>query len=311
MTAPTDSAAAVYTGAVPALYLVYANAMARIRERLAQLVSYHFRRSGQWRDRDAQAFVRAIVPLVAGAQQAVSAITAGYLHDVARELTGTPSPPSGVSPSRVTGSAVRTGVDPVVVYQRPYHQVWTDLAAGTPLDEAVDKAERRVLTIANTDLQLAKTHTAKEVFDGDKAITYYRRIPQGPHTCAMCLIVSTRRYHKKDLAAIHPNCDCGIEQVYADVDPGPVLDEDFLNAIHDAIERDLGKDYVADSGKAGSTAKRELNYRDIIITHQHGEIGPVLGVRAHKFTGPDGIKRLNFTGPKDTQLLSHSKIPEE
>jgi NAD(P)H-hydrate repair Nnr-like enzyme with NAD(P)H-hydrate dehydratase domain len=170
--------------------------------------------------------------------------------------------------------------------------VWTDLAAGTPLDIALEHGERRALTIANTDLQLAKTHTAKKVMADDERVVGYRRVPQGPHTCAMCLIVSTRRYHKENLAAIHANCDCDVEAIYGHFDPGPVLDEAFLKAVHDAIRRDLGADYVADSGKLTSTAKREQNYTDIVITHEHGEIGSVLGVRGQHFTGPAEVKRL-------------------
>ena len=293
--APADESSGLFVGAIPALYLLYSRAIARARESVAQFIVRQFHHSGQWRERDMEAFVRAVVPMVMGAQQTVSAVTAGYLNEVASELTGTLQSPSGVPSSQVTGSAVRGGVDPVVVYRRPYHQVWTDLAAGAPLVEAVAAGERRALTIANTDLQLAKTHTAKQVFAKDKRVTYYRRVPRGPHTCALCLIVSTRRYHKSQLAEIHPNCDCDVEQVYADVDPGPVLDEALLNAIHDAIARDLGEDYVAASGKLESTAARELNYRDIVITHQHGEIGPVLGVRGQHFTGPDEIRRLTHS----------------
>lgn len=278
--------------AAPALAALYIRALDRVRSSLAEFITKQFRHSGQWREEDAVRFARAVVPIVAGAQASVSALTSAYLSNVAKELTGTLPPPAAVPSSEVTGSAVRLGVDPKVVYRRPYTQVWTDLAAGTPLDQAVDNGERRAMSIATTDIQLAKTHTAKKALAKDKRVTWYRRVPRGTYTCALCLIVSTRRYHKKQLMPIHPGCDCGIEQVFGARDPGPVLDEDFLEAVHDAIERDLGREYVSRSGTLRSTRARELYYRDIVIVHEHGELGPVLGVRGQKFTGPEEIRRF-------------------
>lgn len=276
-----------------ALAAAYAAAMARIRTNMAEFIKRMFHRTGSWREQDAAAFARLVPRTVLGAQATVASITEAYLNRLTNELTGTSRPPVGVPPAEVTGSAVRNGVDPEVVYRRPYTQVWTDLAAGTPLDEAVQAGERRALTIVNTDLQLAKTHTAQKVGVKDDRFTYYRRVPQGPYTCALCLIVSTRRFLKEELAPLHPNCDCDIEVVRTDRDPGVVLDRDFLDAVHDAIERDLGAKYVAPSGKKGSTKARELHYRDIVIVHDHGEIGRVLGVRGQSFKGPDDIPRFS------------------
>ena len=276
-----------------ALATAYTAAMGRIRDGMAEFLRRQFHHSGSWRTADADRFASIVPPVVAGAQRAVSSTTAAYLARLASEMTGTPRTPVGVPALEVSGSAVRNGVDPAVVYRRPFTQVWTELAAGTPLTEAVAAGERRALTIVNTDLQLAKTHTAQKVFAQDERVVGYRRVPRGPHTCALCLIVSTRRYRKAELAALHPNCDCDVEPVYGDFDPGPVLDEKFLDAVHRAIARDLGKDYVAASGTAKSTRARELDYRDIVITHEHGEIGSVLGVRGQHFTGPDDIPRLS------------------
>lgn len=275
-----------------ALAAAYAAAIARVRRGVFEFISRQWNHSGAWRDADAQAFVTAVTPVVEAAQRTVSTLTSSYLNTIASEMAGSHHPPVTVSPSEVTGSAVRAGVDPAVVYRRPYHQVWTDLAAGTPLDKAVTKAEERAVKTAATDLQLAKTHTAQRQFAGDERVVGYRRVPQGTYTCALCLIVSTRRYHKKKLMPVHPACDCGIEPLFGTFDPGPVLDEEFLNAVHDAILRDLGQKYVGRGGRAKDTRARELDYRDIVIVHNHGEIGPVLGVRGQKFTGPEDIRRF-------------------
>lgn len=299
MTAPATEELSPLQRWSPALAAPYVLAMARLRRAMAEFVLRQFRLGESWRDRDADRFVRAVVPRVTAAQLTVSSLTSGFLDRMASEMTGTHAPPVGLPSSEITGSALRAGVDPDVVYRRPYTQVWTDLAAGTPLDEALQAAERRATSIVLTDLQLAKTHTAHKVMQADERVVGYRRVPQGTYTCALCLILSTRRYRKGNLAEVHPGCDCDVEIIVGEFDPGPVLDDDFLNAVHDAIERDLGEKYVSRSGKKGSTRARELDYRDIVIVHQHGELGPIVGVRGHHFTGPDEIKRLTHQRIED------------
>lgn len=289
--AATSSTGAASWGLLaPGLALAYRRALARIQAQILHAVLRQFRLSGSWRNTDAVEFVSIVPPLVRGAQQAVSAITAAYLDRVASEASGVRTPPQGIAPSEVTGSAVRAGVDPAVVYRRPYTVAWTELAAGAPLPQALQRAERRIGDLVSTDLQLAKTHTAQRVLSRDNRVVGWVRVPQGTYSCALCLITSTVRYTKQKLAPIHPNCDCLIEPLVGSYDPGPVINADFLDAVHDAIERDLGSDYVAESGRRGSTQARELSYRDIVIEHQHGEIGPVLAVRGHGFTGPADIR---------------------
>lgn len=282
--------------------------MARIRANMAAFTLRQFHTGRSWREPDANAFVAAMTPMMAGAQQTVAAITSNYIQAIGSRIQAERArPPTagartlgaprsgrlrGTPPRLISGARLRNGVDPRVVYTRPFVQVWTELADGKPLEEAVKAGERRALSIVNTDLQLAKTHSAREAVRSDANTVGFRRVPQGTYTCALCLIVSTRRYHKEDLMPVHPGCDCDVEPVYGEFDPGPVLDEDFLQAVHDAIRRDLGEKYVSAAGTAQSTRARELSYRDIIVVHQHGELGPIMGVRGQKFTGPDDIPRL-------------------
>lgn len=307
MTTPKPAAAALaeespWALLAPALAVAYRRALARIQVQILAAVLRQFHLSGSWRAKDAEEFVSIVPPLVRGAQQAVSAITAGYLDRVTSEASGVRTPPAGVAPSEVTGSAVRSGVDPAVVYRRPYAVAWTDLAAGAPLPRALEKAERRITDLVNTDLQLAKTHTARRTLVRDPRVVGWMRVPQGTYSCALCLITSTVRYTKDKLMPIHPNCDCLIEPLVGHYDPGPLINEEFLAAVHDAIERDLGPEYVAESGRLPSTKARELAYRDIVVEHQHGEIGAVLGVRGQTFSGPADIRRLG---------KSHQKIEIE
>lgn len=76
------------------------------------------------------------------------------------------------------------------------------------------------------------------------------------------------------------NCDCGTVPIIGNKDPGQVIDEITLEAVHDAIARDLGAQYV-DRG-----ARAPLDYRKVVIEHHHGELGAVLGVKGQHVQGP-------------------------
>nr|WSW58508.1 hypothetical protein OG513_07870 [Streptomyces sp. NBC_00998] len=215
--------------------------------------------------------------LLAGQRQ-VAALTATYLERLYREIADEESR-AQLDLDRVTGRALRD-VDPEDVYRRPFVEMWTALGEGTSFDSAFKQGTHRLETIAKTDLQLARTHTVREVGDDMPRFTYTVRELQGEYDCALCMIASTQRYRKRDLAPIHPGCDCLVKLVTADEDPGQILDEDRLDRIHDLVEEALG---TFDRGG------RAVDYRKIIISREHGEIGPVLGYRGQRFTGPDDI----------------------
>ena len=87
------------------------------------------------------------------------------------------------------------------------------------------------------------------------------------------------------------NCDCGIVPIYGERDPGQVINPDRLDNVHDLIAERFG---AYDSGARtipGVTDPqgRPIQYRDVLIIHEHGELGPILGVRGQKFTGPDDV----------------------
>ncbi|MFB7115749.1 hypothetical protein [Streptomyces sp. NPDC056291] len=179
----------------------------------------------------------------------------------------------------VTGKALR-GVDPVDVYERPFKDVWTALSDDMSLDAAIARGEHRLETLVKTDLQLARTHTVREVAGDLPRFAYTVRVLQGEYDCAICIVASTQRYMKKDLAPIHPGCDCLVKAVTADYDPGQVIDEEKLQQIHDAVAAAVGQ---SDRGA------RAVDYRKILVANEHGEIGPVLGFAGQRFTGPDDI----------------------
>lgn len=233
---------------------------------------------GSWRSGDVQRFERTALPVLMAGQRRVASLTASYLEQLYREIDGKGSRVD-LDFDKVTGRALRD-VDPEEVYRRPFKDVWAALENDVPFDVALDRGAHRLETIAKTDLQLARTHTVREVGDDMPRFSYTVRELQGEYDCALCMIASTQRYHKRDLAPIHPGCDCLVKLVTADEDPGQVVDEAKLERIHDLVEEALGK-----SDRGG----RAVDYRKIIVANDHGEIGPVLGYRGQRFTGPDDI----------------------
>jgi hypothetical protein len=69
--------------------------------------------------------------------------------------------------------------------------------------------------------------------------------------------------------------------IFGRTDPGHVIEPERLESVHERIEERFG---VSDAG-----ARDPIDYRDALIVHEHGEIGPVLAVRGQKFTGPNDI----------------------
>ena len=268
MTAPNTSAA---------MLAAYLAATSALRARLLGFVAASYAGQGDYRDAAAAAFVAQTVPAVQAAQQTMASLTSAYLAHMIASTAGGSSAPIGVSADVL--STLR-GVDPAEVYRRPYVQVWTDIAQGKDFPAAVAAGGRRAASLAATDLQMAKTKAAQVVMQHDGRVTGYRRVLVGAHSCALCVLASTRWYSRGDLSPIHPACDCAVEPLFGGAQP----DEIPAAELHAIVSRDLGANYVSASGAQGP-----VNYRDIVITHDHGELGPVLGVRGQHFTGPSDI----------------------
>lgn len=247
-----------------------------VRQRVERFVRTYWAGMGSWRTADIEAFIRAVVPVVESGQLRIAALTDAYLAALAAEVTGIGAP----SGALVSGVQSVRGVPPAEVYTRPGVSVWTELASGKALDVATDAGLTRALHLVRTDLQLAKTHTARAAMSQDTRISGYRRTLTGQEDCGLCLVASTQRYHKEDLLPIHPGCDCGVEPVFGSDDPGQIIDPETLDETHAAIAERFGID---DPGA------RLPDYRKVLLVREHGEIGPVLTVKLHRFTGENAL----------------------
>ena len=257
-----------------ALSREYRDGTTRLRRMLVDTVTPMFADLGSWRSGDVAGFLDQVLPVTMGAQDAMARLTDTYLSARLADRFGGEVPPLGAEAAQ----AIR-GIDPETVYRRPFAQLWTELGNGTPFPLALQHSTDRLVSIATTDLQLAKTHTSRDVFAAHDGVTHYLRVPRGSDSCALCLIASTQPYTKANLQPIHPGCQCHVRET---TDPTEGYDPELLDQVHEAVARDLGPEYRDYSG-------RDADYRQMVVTRDHGEYGPTLSVSGHRFTGPADI----------------------
>ena len=265
----------------------YEAAVAALR---AQIVAYA---SAVWATASlSDAMILRLVEFVAPAVQAAALQTANLTSVYLAAVTNTdPLPVDDI----VT---LGRGTPPEVVYARPVITARTAVARGKPIAEAFDAGYRRLESLATTDMQMAKVRQADASL-AYAGVTHYRRVPKGAGTCAMCLIASTKRYNTGDLMEIHPGCDCGVEPIESGLDLDDVLDEGLLEATHAKVKEFTG---IEDRGG------RAVDYRKLIITQDHGEIGPLLAWKGDHFDGPMDIVDLD-AAPRRRSVFDRD-IPE-
>lgn len=257
----------------------YTRAVADVRARVLAFALAAYAASSL-DDAGAAALASRMVPVIAAAQVRVASLTASFL---ARQ--------TGSRPLRLPESSVVAvrGVDPAVVYERPVittrAAVAKQIAKNQPvdLDKAREVGARRLDSLLTTDLQMSKIRQADAslLASGRKQ---YMRVPRSEGACALCLIASTQRYWVGKLLPIHPGCQCGVAELPSGTNlDGNVIDADLLNATHAKVKEFAG---IEDRGG------RAPDYRKLLITRHHGELGDVLAYRDYKFTGPAQIAQL-------------------
>lgn len=226
-----------------------------------------------YRDESISDWMGVALPIVQAGRETSALATNTYMQ-FQMELAGADA--SNLDfPGTITEEAIRNGATEQEVYSRPFKEVWESLHNGNPFDLAVQDGANRLRQLVETDIQLSHTHTSRTLLSQRNDVVGFRRIPTGEFTCALCLVASTQRYHKLDLMPIHPGCDCRVAPIIGDQDPGQIVDKDFLEQIHQAVERQFGM---------SARDARSIDYRKIPIVHSHGEYGPTLAVRGQNFT---------------------------
>lgn len=278
--------------------------LARMRQRIVQtltvtLVSI-YESFETYHVPDAKAFSEEATPIVFGAQRALADAVSQAFTEIARNESG-----QELSAPHVPSEHVHNlrGVPTERVYKRPFEEVWETLEKQEAeirklereewLGRAIERGKDRLKAIADEDLQSTYSNAARYVmqnFEGDAQPKWYRRVPQGSHTCALCLLISTRRFKIGNLSPVHPNCDCAIVPQYTPTPEGFVLDEDLLRQVHERVLKGLG--VWSASGKPESP--EGIDYRQILfeMTEDHGELGEML-VRPNRKVLTKNIPGLN------------------
>ena len=235
-----------------------------------------------WRDADAARFVAQVVPLVQGNQRSLAALTAAFVAAQAGQAVGGSVAAPGIPDSDAI--RLRQGVDPAVVYRRPFVELYRGLAAGKTMSDSLGAAEVRLREIAEMDLQQTYARASRAALRGLPTRArprFWRRVLIGPENCALCVIASTQRYTLGELNPIHPGCDCTVAGIWG-ADPGQVIEPDLLEQVHTAVQQLTGQ---ADRGG------RAPDYRQLTVqmTREHGELGPLLVRPNDRFTGPGDL----------------------
>jgi hypothetical protein len=228
-----------------------------------------------YRDDDVERFNQLVVPVIQSQQVKMASLTAAFQTQV-NVARGDTVPMVMLPRDEILAPR---GVDPAVVYRRPAIDLYSALAAGLSFGVAKKRSADRLRQIVSTDIQLVKTKQSQRSLQAG-GFTYFRRVLTGRENCALCSIASTQRYRVENLMPIHPGCDCDVDRVDSDWDPGQVIDPELLDRTHGHVEEFAG---IADRGG------RDPDYRKLIISSDHGEIGPVLHWRSDAFTGPSDL----------------------
>lgn len=250
-----------------------------VRKRVTDYARRYWAGLGSWRDADAERLIAALVPRVEAGQARIAQLTDAYIARAAAADLGTAINRGSVAD--VSTEALR-GVPAEVVFDRPFVEVHTKLSEGSTVTTAVVAGGSRLLDLVATGMQLAKTHSARTAVDRT-GVAGFERVLTGRENCSLCVIASTQRYHRGNLLPIHPGCDCGVRPFNGDPDE-QVINPNRLEEIHSAITNEFGESDRAARYIDGG--KDRGDYTDLLVTYNHGELGPTLSWRDQHHTGP-------------------------
>lgn len=257
--------------------------LAELRRQVVAALRALFLGSPDYRAADAAAFVGQALPLLRGGQRTMTDLVAAYLQQTASAAAQSAGGVGSLvvaTPSMLGLDLGRVGVGMREVYTRPYRQVWLEVSRGQTMTTAVERGATRLAEVAELDLQNTEAKAfayAMPSMAVEVRPAYWRRVPRGDVTCAMCILASTQRYRVDTLKPIHPGCDCGVAVVYrGQPDPLDDTDQARYDAAHAAAVELTGR---SDLGG------RLVDYRKIPITGQHSEIAaPLLRRPGDQFT---------------------------
>lgn len=260
---------------------------ARYVEDAGALAGNTFTNLGSWRDEDIDVFIEQLSGPLTGIKSQTSNAVVAY-HEKMAGLAKKPFTAPNMADLDLSTAALRNGANVKEVYTRPFVQMRMALAKGEQFSDALLTGSQTATSLARTEVQLSKRKASLFARRANDNIVGYLRTLTGSENCALCYVASTQRYRKGDLMPIHPGCDCGEMPIYGDSDPGQVIDQQLLDKSHQAVEDRFGF--------SSSTGRGEIDYRKITV-RDHGELGPMLTVKGHKFVGPNNLNKVGKKMP--------------
>lgn len=265
---------------------------ARYVEDAGALAGNTFTNLGSWRDEDIERFIEQLsVPLTGIKRQTSNAVVA--YHEKMAGLAEKTFKAPNLADLDLSTAALRNGANVRDVYTRPFVQMRMALANGDQFTDALKTGSQTATSLARTEVQLSKRKASLFARSANDNIVGYLRTLTGSENCALCYVASTQRYRRGELMPIHPGCDCGEMPIYGDSDPGQVIDQQLLDKSHQAVEDRFGF--------SSATGRDAIDYRKIAIK-DHGELGPMLTVKGHKFVGPNNLNLIGKAMPKPPAL---------
>ena len=246
-----------------ALTHLFTQRMRQLRRSTSGAVAVRFDRIETHNQPAMRDYTAAAATLTLAGQRRAAALTAAYLQ---RALGS----PIELDPDQHIGIAVRGGVTLEEVYGRAFAPVFAsdDIAEG----------RRRIVTAAQTSVQLAMRSAATAAMTDQPKVVGYRRVLNGV-SCGFCAAASTRRYKRAELLPLHQRCDCTVAPIVGDDDPGAVINQELLDRLRDASDRpDYWRSRHFDVTDDGQIRLPEIAEVD------HGELGPVLVHADHELT---------------------------
>lgn len=171
-----------------------------------------------FRERDQ--VITEVLRIVQAGQSTTVGLVDAYMAANTQLVTGTGSV-KGLNPKNYTTELLRRKAAEEI-YSRPFSALGAFMSKEQDLARSLEAATSSLTRLAQTDLQLAQTHAARDWMDDEKTIVGYSRVLGSGEHCELCKAASTRRYYVSDLAAIHERCGCGVRPEYGD--PGELTD---------------------------------------------------------------------------------------
>jgi hypothetical protein len=274
------------------LVQAYTTASFNLKEAVVRAVNAVWYSLGSWREGDLAQWLAQVLPIVEGSTVAMATMTDGYLAAVVADMAATQGVVGAAPAVLPVRAPYPRPVSPAEVYRRPFVSTWTSLSKDRPVTAAIEAGRARAVELVTTDLQLARRDATNNRLQVDTRVVGYRRVLTGSKSCAMCVLAARQRYRKDRLMPIHPGCSCGVSPIVGTEDPGQNINAQRARDPEALESGDLEDVRGADALHAAIAARfggeaanaRGINYRDLVVEHEHGELGPVMARRGDRFT---------------------------